>query len=330
MDIKKAFEILEIDIDSYNVTAEILKKQYHIKSLQHHPDKNGNTIESTIKFREINEAYLLLRPVFTMEQRQSDVDMDVDVDVDMDVDVEKEKEKELDYTDLLNSFITEFSNKKYINVLKEIITNCSYKMFEKMSKSYSMDIYNFLSKNKYILHITQEILTRVLEIIHNKEIQNIIINPSIDDLFENNIYKLNYKNSLYLVPLWHHEVYFDDKDLCDVDENASNSNDESDVVDGKICKEFVVTCFPVLPNNIIIDEDNNFIVYLDIVFEIDLLYKQNIYFYLGKKECCIPINELQMKQTQVYVFKKQGISKIKDEIDNVEEKSDIIVTITFV
>ena len=319
MEIKKAFEILEIDIDSYNVTAEILKKQYHIKSLQHHPDKNGNTIESTIKFREINEAYLLLRPVFTVEQRQSDMDMDVDV--------EKEKEKELDYTDLLNSFISDFSNKKYINVLKEIITNCSYKMFEKMSKSYSMEIYNFLSKNKYILHITQEILTRVLEIIHNKEIQNIIINPSIDDLFENNIYKLNYKNSLYLVPLWHHEVYFDDEDSCD---DASNSNADSNAIDGKICKEFVVTCFPVLPNNIIIDEDNNFIVYLDIVFEIDLLYKQNIYFYLGKKEFCIPINEFQMKQTQVYVFKKQGISKIKDEIDNVEEKSDIIVTITFV
>jgi hypothetical protein len=322
MDIKKAFEILEIDIDSYNVTAEILKKQYHIKSLQHHPDKNGNTIESTIKFREINEAYLLLRPVFTVEQRQSDVDADVDVDVDV--------EKELDYTDLLNSFITEFSNKKYINVLKEIITNCSYKMFEKMSKSYSIEIYNFLSQNKYILHIRQEILTHVLEIIHNKEIQNIIINPSIDDLFENNIYKLNYKNSLYLVPLWHHEVYFDDEDSCVVDDDVSNFNADSNDVDGKICKEFVVTCFPVLPNNIIIDEDNNFIVYLDIVFEIDLLYKQNIYFYLGKKEFCIPINELQMKQTQVYVLKKQGISKIKDEIDNVEEKSDIIVTITFV
>jgi hypothetical protein len=141
-----------------------------------------------------------------------------------------------------------------------------------------------------------------------------IINPSIDDLFENNIYKLNYKNSLYLVPLWHHEVYFDDKDDYDA----------------KIDKEFVVICFPVLPNNIIIDEDNNFMVYLDIVFENDLLYKQNIYFYLGKKEFCVPIDELQLKQTQAYVLKKQGISKIKDEIDNVEEKSDIIVTITFI
>jgi len=314
MDIKKAFEILEIEYDCQDVTSEMLKKQYHIKSLQHHPDKNGNTLDSTIKFREINEAYLLLRPIFTVEEKQSNREKDVDT----------EKET-YDYMDLLNSFISEFSNKKYINVLKEIITNCSYKMFEKMSKSYSMEIYNFLSKNKYILHIRQEILTHVLEIIHNKEIQNIIINPSIDDLFENNIYKLNYKNSLYLVPLWHHEVYFDDADLCDVTSNA----DDAANADGKTCKEFVVTCFPVLPNNIIIDEDNNFIVYLDIVFEPELLYKQNLYFYLGKKEFCVPINELHLKQTQVYVLKKQGISKIKDEIYNVEEKSDIIVTITF-
>jgi hypothetical protein len=169
-------------------------------------------------------------------------------------------------------------------------------------------------------------LTHVLEIIHNKEIQNIIINPSIDDLFENNIYKLNYKNSLYLVPLWHHEVYFDDEDSSDTARSDDADDDVAD--DVKICKEFVVTCFPVLPNNIIIDEDNNFIVYLDIVFEHDLLYKQNIYFHLGKKEFCIPINELQLRQIQVYVFKKQGISKIKDEIDNVEEKSDIVVNIT--
>ena len=306
MDIKKAFKILEIDYNS----PEMLKKQYHIKSLQHHPDKNGNTIESTIKFREINEAYLLLRPIFT---------------------IEKEKEKEThDYIDLLNSFITEFSNKKYINVLKDIINNCSYTIFEKMSKSYSMEIYNFLSKNKYIFHITPEILTHVLEIIHNKEIQTIIINPSIDDLFENNIYKLNYKNSLYLVPLWHHEVYFDDKD-SDANTVFDNDNDNDDDNDDcKRDKEFVVKCLPVLPNNTIIDDDNNFIIYLDIVFENDLIYKKYIYLYLGKKELCIPINELQLKQTQLFVFKKQGISKIKDVIDNVEEKSDIVVTITFI
>ena len=298
MDIKKAFEILGIDDIDTTVSQEMLKKQYHIKSLQHHPDKNGNTLESTIKFREINEAYLLLTSVFNVEKNK-----------------ERNNDTECEYSDLLNSFISEFANKKYSNVLKDIVINCSYKMFENMSKSYSMEIYQFLSKNKYIFHITQEVLTRVLEIINHKEIQNIIINPTIDDLFENNIYKLNYKNALYLVPLWHHEVYFDDK---------------TDVLTLDLEKEFVVTCIPELPNNVLIDEDNNFIVYIDVVFEIDLLYKKCVYFCLGKKEFCVPINELFLQSTQRFVFKKQGISKIKDEIDNVEEKSDIVVHITFV
>ena len=207
----------------------------------------------------------------------------------------------------------EFANEKYSKVLKDIIMNCSYKIFEQMSKSYSMEIYHFLSKNKYIFHTTQEVLSTILEIINNKEIQNIIINPTIDDLFENNIYKLNYKSSMYLVPLWHHQVYFDDETIKDERE-----------------KEFVVTCIPLLPNNMIIDEDNNFIVYLNVAFEIGLLYKKGLYFHLGKKEYCIPINELVLQQTQTFVFKKQGISKIKEEIDNVIEKSDILVNITFV
>ena len=299
MEIKKAFEILGLDNNCHKITSEILKKQYHIKSLQHHPDKNGNTLESNEKFREINEAYLFLRPIFTVEEREREQ--------------RQEGSETNDYMELLNSFISDFENKKYMHVLKDIIVNCSYKIFENMSKSYSMEIYQFLSKNKYIFHITQEVLTHVLEIIQKKEIQNIIINPTIDDLFENNIFKLNYKNSLYLVPLWHHEVYFDD----------ANEMDERE-------KEFVVSCIPTLPNNIVIDEDNNIIVRLEVVFDMRLLYKKGVYFNLGKKEFCVPTNELFLRETQTFVFKKEGISKIKDEIDNVEEKSDVVVNIIFV
>ena len=311
MEIKKAFEILGIENDCENITHEILKKQYHIKSLQHHPDKNGNTLESTIKFREINEAYLLLRSIFIVEGKEET----------MKKDGQTYSHSSIDYMELLNSFITEFENKKYLHVLTDILVNCSYKIFENISKSYSMEIYQFLSKNKYILHITQEVLSHVLEIIQKKEIQNIIINPTIDDLFENNIYKLNYKNSLYLVPLWHHEVYFDDKDAIDACASLSTREDGE--------KEFVVACVPLLPNNIVIDEDNNFIVHLEVVFDMNLLYKKGVYFHLGKKEFCVPTNELFLRQTQTFVFKNQGISKIKDEIDNVEEKSDVVVCLTF-
>ena len=60
MDIKLALEILEIDdtqINYKNITLKYLKKKYHKLALQNHPDKNGNTIESNTKFKQINDAY---------------------------------------------------------------------------------------------------------------------------------------------------------------------------------------------------------------------------------------------------------------------------------
>ena len=295
MDIKKACEILDINI--ILLTNDILKKQYHLKSLQHHPDKNGNTLISNEKFREINEAYLFLKS--SINERDNDEEL-----------------CPTNYIDLLNLFMNEFANKKLINELKDIILNCSYTIFEKLSKSYSLELYCFLLKNKDIFHISSESLLIMFDIINKKEIQIIILNPTIDDLFENNIYKLIYKNSLYLVPLWHSEVYFDDND-------EKPTNNEYGV-------EFVVKCFPTLPNTTFIDEDNNFIVNIEILFEVDLLNKNGVYFKLGKKQFCVPMNELCVSRTQTYTFKNQGISKIKDdEIYNIEDKSDVIVIIKF-
>ena len=75
----------------------------------------------------------------------------------------------------------------------------------------AFDIYSFLSKHRNILHISQEILDEIRNIIHKKCNDVVIykLNPSIDDLFENNIYKLYVDSELYLVPLWHNELYFD-------------------------------------------------------------------------------------------------------------------------
>ena len=58
MNCKSAYEILEMDGPA--VDLKYLKKQYHKLALLYHPDKNGNTYESKLKFQTINEAYEFL------------------------------------------------------------------------------------------------------------------------------------------------------------------------------------------------------------------------------------------------------------------------------
>ena len=44
-------------------TTEDIKKAYRKLSFMHHPDKNGNSQESTEKFQKISEAFSILRRV---------------------------------------------------------------------------------------------------------------------------------------------------------------------------------------------------------------------------------------------------------------------------
>ena len=136
------------------------------------------------------------------------------------------------------------------------------------------------------------------------------LNPSINDLLNNNLYKLHINGELFLVSLWHNESYFD----------------------GSGC-EIIVICEPELPENILIDEDNNVIIERIIDMNKDIRNMiLNDYFicvHLGNQEFKIPISNLYMKKEQTYRIKNAGLSKIKKDIYDISEKTDIIVNITF-
>jgi hypothetical protein len=64
MDYKKAFVELDIEVNEINhhsLNLKYLKEKYRKQALKYHPDKNGNTPESTEKFQRINEAYHYLK-----------------------------------------------------------------------------------------------------------------------------------------------------------------------------------------------------------------------------------------------------------------------------
>jgi hypothetical protein len=301
MDLKTACEILKIDINELSIiTKKQIRKQYHLMALKHHPDKNENKAGSTYQFQQIHEAYEYLINDFIYD--------DEDV-YSSDLETETAPHSETDYIYLVAKFISgvvkDISTETLTNIMKNILFGCkniSLQLFDELDKEKAFEIYTFICKYKHILCITNSIIKQVEQILKNKYKDNkvFILNPSLNDLLLNNIYKLVIDNEKYLVPLWHNELYFDN--------------------------DVIVLCIPELDKNISID-DNNIIVELNISWNF-VKTEKNISFLLGKKEFIIPIETLFIKTSQVYTFANQGISQIIDnDIYNTYNKGDIIVKI---
>jgi len=302
MDLQEALNIFEIENVS-NLSQESLKKKYHKLALQNHPDKNGNTPESTQHFQRIQESYEVLKREISFIKNCNEGCEDVFDDINLST----------GYTAILHLFIDGVLKGKYneflSNIVKDIASGCkeiSLKLFEDMNKEQSLAVYNFLVKYKALLRLTDDILDKVREILLNKfkDMQIYVLNPSINDLFQNNVYKLDIAGKLYFVPLWHSEMYFD--------------------------SDIIVKCNPELPANVEIDEDNNLVITERIPITFSLLNEKSRTIKVGNNSFELPLDQLFLRPVQTYILRKKGISKILDaDIYNIDEKADIIIKIIF-
>lgn len=132
------------------------------------------------------------------------------------------------------------------------------------------------------------------------------LNPSLDDIKLNNIYKYNYLDTYFLVPLWHSEIYFEYNDT-----------------------DIIFICNPILPAGCHVDEYNNLYIVkqynlLEICSQRELVL-DDIY------ELQIPIEELKIKRKQMYRFQSNGLSAINTQnIYDVSKKMDIIIHIELI
>ena len=284
MFLEDAFDIFEIY--SLQISKEELKKKYYKLALLYHPDKHQNSIESNEKFKQITEAYELLK-------REIEDENEIEENISM------------NYSSFLNLFLNNNTFlSSIINYLLNDYENITIQLFEGIDKVTALEVYNFILKNKEILHISSDLVEKLQNIIIDKykDVNIYILNPSLDELFNDRIYKLVIDDNTYYVPLWHNELEFDD--------------------------DIIVKCIPKLPNNIIIDENNNIHYYLKLSFSTEILNINNIEVINNLQ---IPVSKLFIKKKQSYIFSKKGISVIKEkDIYNVEERSDIIVWIEFV
>ena len=304
MNCEKAMQILEID--KYDdLCLEHIKKQYRKMALKHHPDKNGNTLESNEKFQQINEAFDLLKreskDFFYGEEEEEDLTPSL-------------------YTEILKGFLKTVFEGRYNEIIIQIVSNIicagkkmSLQLFDDLDRNTALNIYTFLSNNRSILHLTKETLDTVRDMLVKKynDVEIYKLNPSIKDLLNNNFYKLHIGKSLFLVPLWHNESYFDN--------------------DGH---EIIVMCDPELPEEIKIDDDNN--LHIELFIKISLFTEKimteseaTLDFEIGVRPFSIPIHQLYMKREQFYTIKNQGLAKEKENIYDVLERGDIIAKIVF-
>lgn len=289
---KEACELLEVNND---ISIQNIKKQYRLKALLYHPDKNPSE-DASAKFQEISEAYHYL----------------LDHETSNDDDESDEILSNMDYKYYLFMFLknTIKGNSQeslLYAVLKKITTLCSEKalqLLQNLEKPSLIKIYEILKKNKYYLHIESDLLDKIEELISGK-IENdecVILQPHIDDLFENNLYKLTVNQHIYIVPLWHNNLVYD---------NSGN--------------DIYVKCFPILDDNIEIDKKNN--IHIQHTTTITAIWEsKELYIELGKRKIEIPIEQITLKKKQVICLKNAGISQINpNNIYDISIKSHIYV-----
>ena len=309
MNYKTAVKILEIDIEKEELNHNIIKKKYRMLALQFHPDKNSSEYALT-KFHDIQNAYEFLIKNYKSE------DDDIDTFV---------NEQTYSYKDLLGIFLKSLSEeggfgnnindvqfKIYQNILQKISRLCEERTIEllkNINKNLLIKIYEVLIKYQNVLYISDVLLIKIREVLDEqmKNDECIILHPILEDLFDHNIYKLNYQERTMLIPLWHHELVYD--------------------ISGA---DLYVRCFPILSDNVSIDSNNN--ISVDLQYDIrELLSKEEIKIDLGGHRFCFNVEDLRVVPQQTAILKGAGIPSINSkDIFSINERSNLMLNIRLI
>lgn len=293
MDFNKACKMLELKTHIFTQTE--LKKSYYRLALLHHPDKQNINHGSVDKFREVQQAYNFLCEYLNNNNNVINVN-----------------NFDFSINSLLNKFINLTTGINFdISTLKTTInSSCktfSLKAFEGLDKDTAFKVFEYIEQYSMVLGIDNDIISS-MKLMLREKLQNdviIILNPSIDNLLNEDIYKLNYEDNEFYVPLWHNEVTYD--------------------VSGH---SIIVKCIPDLSKHINIDEYNNILVNISLSIS-SLLERKNIELIIGSKPYNIPVYDLKIIKSQTYILSGCGIPKIdSSNLFNNKHKSDVHIYIT--
>tara|TARA_B100000965_G_C19457372_1_gene698052 strand:- start:79 stop:963 length:885 start_codon:yes stop_codon:yes gene_type:complete len=291
MDFNRACTVLSI---TPPFTLKSLKQHYHKAALRHHPDRSIDP-ESNSKFQEIGSAYSFL----SMYIEEGDA-----------------CPPDINYTSILDKFISIFADKDNLSkpdlncIFTDLTDGCrniTLKYFKELDKQTALNVFGYITRYADVLGIEASTIASMREIMKTKMIDDrlVILNPSIDNLLNDELYKLEHNGDIFYVPLWHDEVTYD--------------------ISGS---QLIVKCIPKIDEHLDIDEKNTLIVNIKASIG-KVLSDTCINVSLGQKVFQIPASELQITKFQTYTFPMLGITVIDtNNIYNTNNKNDIIINIT--
>tara|TARA_B100001173_G_C15928307_1_gene521613 strand:- start:170 stop:961 length:792 start_codon:yes stop_codon:yes gene_type:complete len=260
MDYEKAKKLLNIECDDYKEIREKYRKQV----LLHHPDRNGNKED----FHKIQEAY-----EFLLEN------------------VNKPNEKH-SICDFLRKHLSQMT----IHDIKNIYTMlCNGEKYELLLK-----FQEFILKNMDTIEINEQIQALFEQIKQRKEKKIIILQPSINDLLQYNVYKMTINNTIVNIPLWHEELLYEINNM-----------------------EYLIKMIPDLDNNVHII-DNNLV--FNLSYNICDIWNKPVYFH---NSLYFDSESLVMKPNQQIILYNQGLPQINTKnVFDISKKGNIILNIS--
>lgn len=291
---KEAYRILELHCDGSYTECEI-RKQYKILALQYHPDKNKD-IGATKRFQEIADAMEYLCNNETNHYNVGYVHES--------------------YRDIMRVFMGEIFQEdtihsilqNMIHLYQDKVTSKAIEFMRRINKDILIQIRKVIELYRPIFHLPDSFIGTLDEIIKERmeKDERIIFHPTLGDLFKDLLYKYTaISGEVFCVPLWHHSLVYDNSGA-----------------------DLYIECFPILPDNMWIDEYNQ--LHVELSYRVlDLWSKETIKVEIVDRVFYIPLAELFMTPTQIYHIKGCGISAINMvNIYHVEKRMDIILYLT--
>ena len=311
-----------------------LRKAYHIQALNNHPDKNISK-DSKEKFQNIQNAYTFLKnfinnDIYNIYENNNNVNNN-------NVNNNNVNNNNEDYIDkdtspfinlIMNFLKLSFSyaenndkNQKSLNKFQEECINYSNEVLNKLLNRLNLNIlqelYVYIENSDMLniekkLGINSEMIEKLFELIKSilsekmKNSNLYILKPSLENLLNNDIYKLEIDGEIIYVPLWHKELIYENN---------------------------IIQIRPSLQveQNITINEKNNIYYNYYTTFEIliELLRTHaTMSLELELFDLKINLQEITLSKIQTFYFKNKGIPVINsiDIFDN-SKKSTIILTL---